>query len=150
MPGMRVADPRTLLRTGLSPEDLALAIAVGFVLGCLPLWGISSMLCLGVAATLRLNLIATQAANWLALPLQILLLFPFLRFGEWMLRSHASTHPFTLHSFPYPGYTHILSGAGALLVHALAGWMLVALPAALILRALLTALFRRLESSLKH
>ena len=68
MPGMRVADPQTLLRTGLSPEDLALAIAVGFVLGCLPLWGISSMLCLGVAATLRLNLIATQTANWLALP----------------------------------------------------------------------------------
>ncbi len=147
---MRVADPRTLLRAGLSPEDLALAIAVGFVLGCLPLWGISSMLCLGVAATLRLNLLATQAANWLALPLQILLLFPFLRFGEWMLRSHASAHAFELHSFPHPGYTHIVSEVGVLLVHALAGWTLAALPAALILRTLLTALFRRLQSSLMH
>ena len=150
MPGMRVADPQTLLRTGLSPEDLALAIAVGFVLGCLPLWGISSMLCLGVAATLRLNLIATQTANWLALPLQILLLFPFLRFGEWMLRSHASTHAFALHSFTYSSYAHIFSDVGILLVHALAGWTLLALPDALILRILLTALFRRLQSSLMH
>lgn len=150
MPTMRVADPRMLLRTGLSPEDLALAIAVGFVLGCLPLWGVSSMLCLGVAASLRLNLIATQAANWLALPLQILLLFPFLRFGEWMLRGNASAHILELRLSLHPSNPHILSGVGVLLVHALAGWMLLALPAALILRILLTALFRRLQSSPGH
>jgi uncharacterized protein (DUF2062 family) len=150
MPAMLVADPRTLLRTGLSPEDLALAIAVGFVLGCLPLWGISSMLCLGVAASLRLNLMAMQAANWLALPLQILLLFPFRRFGEWVLRSQASTHGFELRFPSYTSFPPVLSAVGALLVHALAGWMLLALPAALVLRFVLAALFRRLQLSVLH
>lgn len=147
---MRSADPRMLLHNGLDPEDLALAIAVGFVLGCLPLWGISSMLCIGVAAGFRLNLIATQAANWLALPLQFVLLFPFLRFGEWFLRRSASAHSSEILLRLNHGFPHLLAGAGVLLVHALTGWLLIAVPAALVLRLLLVALFRHLESAEKY
>ena len=71
-----------MLRQGLSPEGLAWSLAVGLPLGVIPLVGISTVLCVGVALVFRLNQPAMQLANYLAYPLQILLWYPFLRLGE--------------------------------------------------------------------
>ena len=71
-----------MLRQGLSPEGLAWSLAVGLALGVIPLVGISTVLCVGVALVFRLNQPAMQLANYLAYPLQILLWYPFLRLGE--------------------------------------------------------------------
>lgn len=71
-----------LLRHGLSPEGLAWSLAVGLALGISPLFGTSTALCAGAALTFRLNQPAMQLANYLAYPLQIALLLPFIRLGE--------------------------------------------------------------------
>ena len=71
-----------MLRQGLSPEGLAWSLAVGLALGVIPLVGISTVLCVGVALVFRLNQPAMQLANYLAYPLQILLWDPVLRLGE--------------------------------------------------------------------
>ncbi|MGC9158793.1 MAG: DUF2062 domain-containing protein, partial [Terracidiphilus sp.] len=67
------------LREGISPRRLALTLALGFAIGCIPVVGVTTALCALLALTLRLNFPAIQAANWAAMPLQILLIVPFAR-----------------------------------------------------------------------
>ena len=147
MRGIPTVEVRTLLRKGLSPSDLALAITVGVILGCLPIWGISTLLCVGVAVGLRLNLLAIQAANWFAMPLQFLLLFPFLRMGRWIFGHSAFGHSA---SFTLPwsrGILHLLPQVTLMLSYALVAWMLVAVPSALILLSILTMVLLRMAAS---
>ena len=70
-----------LLRTGLTPRELAWSTAAGLVLGVLPMPGITTLLGLGVALLFGLNQPALQLANYLAYPLQLVLLVPFFRMG---------------------------------------------------------------------
>lgn len=70
------------LRQGLSPQQLALALALGGTLGCMPLlWG-TSLLGALLALRLRLNLALVQLINYLCYPLQILLFIPYLKGGR--------------------------------------------------------------------
>lgn len=97
-----------LLRMGASPEKLAWSVALGLVIGINPLLGSTTLLCLVLAAVFRLNFAASQLANHLMYPFQILLLIPLLRLGAWIfhtgpiplspkvLFSEARTHPLAL------------------------------------------------------
>ncbi len=71
-----------LLRTGTSPERLALAISLGAVIGLFPLVGTTTLLCTVVALPLGLNLPVIQGANYLVTPVQLALVLPFIRIGE--------------------------------------------------------------------
>ncbi len=75
-----------LLKQGVSPEKIALTVALGISLGVVPVLGSTSALCGIVALRLRLNLPAILAVNWAVYPLQIALLIPFLRAGAWLFR----------------------------------------------------------------
>ncbi len=66
---------------GADPRTLAWSIALGLVIGINPLMGSTTILCLGTALLFRLNLAASQLANHLVYPLEILLVIPFLRLG---------------------------------------------------------------------
>ncbi|MBN9658761.1 MAG: DUF2062 domain-containing protein [Acidobacteria bacterium] len=78
----RALDPFvTLLKQGLSPEKLALTIALGITLGVTPVLGSTGLLCTLAALAFRLNLPAIQLVNWLVYPLQLALLVPLLRAG---------------------------------------------------------------------
>ncbi|MCS6771887.1 MAG: DUF2062 domain-containing protein [Kiritimatiellae bacterium] len=66
-----------LLRQGVSPPKLAASLALGSLIGVIPVLGITTVLCMAVALLFRLNLVAIQLANWLVYPLQIALLYPF-------------------------------------------------------------------------
>ena len=76
-----------LLRQGVTPEKIALSIALGFVLGVFPVLGSTTALCALAALVLRLNLPAIQIINYFVYPLQIALLIPFFRLGELLFRS---------------------------------------------------------------
>src|SRR5271165_3804523 len=69
------------LRQGISPRRLALTLALGFAIGCIPVLGIPTVLCGVLALALRLNLPAIQAANYAVMPLQLALIVPFVRLG---------------------------------------------------------------------
>lgn len=70
-----------LLRMGATPERLAWSIALGTVIGLNPLIGSTTLVCLALAAALRLNLAASQLANHVMYPVQLVLLIPFLHWG---------------------------------------------------------------------
>ncbi len=73
-----------LLRQGITPEKVALTIALGLSLGVTPVIGSTTLLCTLAAVTLRLNLPAIQLVNGAAYPLQLILIIPFLRAGAWI------------------------------------------------------------------
>jgi uncharacterized protein (DUF2062 family) len=76
-----------LLRQGLTPEKIALSLALGAALGVFPVLGSTTALCALAALVLRLNLPAIQIVNYFVYPLQIGLLIPFSRLGERLFRA---------------------------------------------------------------
>jgi len=76
----------TLLKQGVSPNRLALSVALGIVIGNIPIVGVSTIVCTAIALVFRLNLAAIQITQAAMAPSQILLIIPFVRLGEWILR----------------------------------------------------------------
>ncbi len=73
------------LRQGITPEKIAFTLALGFMLSIFPILGATTLLC-GLAGVLfRLNQPLIQLVNYLAYPIQIVLLIPFYRAGEHLL-----------------------------------------------------------------
>lgn len=70
------------LRQGITPQQIAFTLAVGFTLGIFPILGATTALCALVGVAFRLNQPIIQLVNYLAYPAQIALLFPFYRAGE--------------------------------------------------------------------
>jgi uncharacterized protein (DUF2062 family) len=133
------------LRQGVTPRRLALTLALGFAIGCIPVIGIPTVLCAGLALALRLNQPAIQAANYAAMPLQILLFVPFMRLGKWMF----GLGQLNLHISEWIRHVVILGPAaqvGWLASQALFGWVLVALPAVMLLWLPLTLMLRRIPA----
>ena len=63
----RVARPIVeLLRQGVTPEKMALSLALGVAMGVFPLLGTTTALCALVALIWRLNLPAIQIVNYLS------------------------------------------------------------------------------------
>ena len=139
----------SLLKQGITPTRLALSLALGCAMGVFPLLGTTTMLCVALAAVFRLNYAAIQLTNWLVYPLQLLLLLPFVRTGEWMFRAE----PFPLSvselvAVAKEGPLQVFSLFGESIGHALAAWFVIALPATvLIYFALLPVLRRALKKS---
>ena len=67
------------------PRKSRLSLAFGLGIGIFPVLGVSTVLCTVVAIALRLNLPAIQLVNYLASPLQLALIIPFVRVGEHLL-----------------------------------------------------------------
>lgn len=136
------------LRQGMTPRQLALTLALGFVIGCLPLLGIPTALCALVALTFRLNQPVIQAANYLAMPFQVALIVPFMRLGSKLTpAARAATNLNVLSQSPWHLVTHssakLLTDFGLMAGQALLAWLLVAIPVVLVLTLSLTPLLRR-------
>jgi hypothetical protein len=132
----------------LDPQGLAWSLAVGIALGTIPLVGTSTLLCLGVAMAFRLNQPAMQLANYLAYPLQLLLLLPFIRLGERLFgEPHLPLSLAYLQAVLRAGVWTALRMFWTSLWHASVAWLLV-IPLPMVVMAWgLTPLFRRARSS---
>lgn len=80
-----------LLKQGVSPQRLALSVAIAIVVGNIPILGISTVLCAAIALAFRLNLPAIQLVQAAMAPTQVLLIIPYVRLGEWLLRAPRQT-----------------------------------------------------------
>lgn len=80
---------------GVTPEKLALSVALGVVVSVMPVLGVTTLVGLGVSAVLRLNHVAVVAANYAAYPLQIILFIPFFQMGAWVTRGPPVPFSFT-------------------------------------------------------
>jgi uncharacterized protein (DUF2062 family) len=130
------------LRQGVSPRRLALTLAIGFAVGCIPMVGVPTVLCAVLALGLRLNLPAIQAANYAAMPLQFALFVPFVRLGRWLVPA-GSASLFASHAHLH---LHALSQAAAMAGQVFLAWLLVAVPAVALMTAALTRMFKRIPA----
>ena len=124
----RVRDPiMAQLKQGTTPEKIALTIALGVMLGVFPILGSTTALCLGVGLLLKLNQPVIQLVNWLIYPLQIPLMFAFIRLGETVLRApHVSfSIPELLQRFK-DAPAQFFRDFGLTALHGIGGWLLVA------------------------
>lgn len=118
---------RNQLTQGLSPVGCRAAIATAFTLGVFPIMGFSTPMNTAAAFFFRLNQPVVQAFNWVLGPLKIALIFPFLRFGEWLFQSE----PFTLSLSEFSrrffnDWVATTAEFAWTFVHAIVGWLVCA------------------------
>ncbi len=138
-------DAAVWLRQGISPQRLALTLALGFAIGCIPVLGIPTVLCAALALSLRLNMPAIQAANYLAMPLQLFLVVPFVRLGGWLLDSEPR-QALTAGPLLRISSSNVATQLGIITGHALLAWLLVAGPAVVLLTLTLTGMLRKIPA----
>lgn len=115
-----------LLSEGMTPHKLALTLALGVMLGAIPVLGTTTILCAIAAVVLRLNLPLIQAVQFLAYPLQLLLLIPFMQAGQWIFREPPL--PFTyvdLVAFFHAGFGHAIEMLWTYSLHGLVAWLIL-------------------------
>ena len=133
-----------LLRQGVTPEKIALTVALGISLGVTPVIGSTTMLCTLAAVALRLNLPAIMLVNGAVYPLQIILLVPFLRAGAWMFRVDGPNLTIgEIFNLIRANVWHATATLWIATVHALAVWLLAGCAISAIVYLVLVMLLRR-------
>jgi uncharacterized protein (DUF2062 family) len=133
-----------LLRQGVTPEKIALSIALGVALGVFPVLGSTTALCALAALVLRLNLPAIQVVNYFVYPLQIALLIPFFRMGEWLFRSpHLPLSVSQIYAMIHANMWDAIRSLWTTAWHAVIVWCLLAPVFVAIVYAVLAPVLRR-------
>ena len=142
----RVALPVfALLRMGASPQKLAWSIAVGLLIGINPILGSTTVFCLAVAFLLRLNIAASQLANHLVYPFELLLVIPFIHVGTILF--HIAPIPFSASGLLHAARNHPLALTRQLWVwewHAFLLWLALAAVAVPLIALAITPWLKRL------
>ena len=134
-----------LLGQGVSPEKIALTIALGIILGVTPVLGVTTLLCTLAAILLRLNLPAIRLVNGVVYPLQFILLIPFYRLGAWIFRADASTISLGgVTALIREGVGHAIRTLWVVTMHALLAWLALGIVTLALLYPVLVALVRQL------
>ena len=146
----RLLDPLlALLKQGVAPERLAVCVAIGVTVGLIPVLGVSTLLCTVIALAFRLNLPAMQLTQAVMAPLQLLLIVPFVRLGEWMM--HAATQPVSISAglaLMKQGIWHTVIVLKDAILHASVAWIAVAPVAIYTLYRILRPIFTRAAAAM--
>lgn len=140
-----IVDPLLmLLSQGLAPDRLALCVAIGIVVGNIPILGVSTILCVVIALAFRLNLPAIQLVQAAMAPTQVLLIIPFVRLGEWILQApHQAISVAGGLALVAHGVLNAVIVLWGAIVHAGLAWLLVAPFVTFTLYRILTPVFER-------
>lgn len=133
-----------LLKQGVTPEKLALSIALGAVFGIFPALGWTTALCALIAFAWRLNLPAIQIVNYFMYPVQIALLLPFFRLGEKLFRApHLPISVTQIYALAHADLWGAIKFLWSTTWHAMVVWVLLAPFLITLLYAIFAPLFRR-------
>ena len=145
----RVVEPIVAqLRQGITPEKIALTLALGAVLGVFPIVGATTALCAVVAWRLKLNQPIIQLINYLMYPVHLLMLLPFYRAGE-TLFGKAHVPIFSVHELIHrfeAGPRQFIIDYGMVGLYGVVAWCLVAPPVAALLYLLLRGPLKAMSS----
>lgn len=124
----RVAGPLARqLTQGADPAGLARALAVGGVIAVNPFLGTTTAGCTLAGLIFRLNQPALQIVNLLSAPVQILLIVPWVRAGEWLYgAAPRPIDPATLAREFAAGPWAFLRRFGETGLHAATAWLIAA------------------------
>ena len=139
-----------LLRQGITPEKIALSVALGITLGVTPVLGSTSILCFLAAVVFRLNAPAIQLVNYFVYPLQFALLIPFIRMGEWIFAAQpAGISLAQIVNLIRADTWNAIAILWTATMHALVAWLAIGSLASLLIYLLLAPVLRRLGAALR-
>nr|CCA15192.1 conserved hypothetical protein [Albugo laibachii Nc14] len=151
----RVTKPlMKVLKSGASPQSIALALAFGVTGGVFPLPGITSVPVMLATIIFRLNPVAAMLTNYLATPINVASFPLFIYYGNSIFGNEHTEKGFSISQFTQDLKTDPLSTLLLFrftLLNAIYLWMLCVPVMTLILYLVLTPIVRRLiPSSKKH
>lgn len=129
----KVIDKTTgLLKQGLTPKELTQSIVVSGLISIIPILGVSTFMIPAVSIKRKLNLPVMISLSYLMWPVQILLIIPFIRVGEFIFAvpRHHHTVEEIISSFQN-SFFQTLSQLSFELLCGLGGWLLTAVPVAI-------------------
>lgn len=135
----------SLLSQGSTPEKLAWSLALGFACSVHPMLGATTLLCIVTGRVFRLNHLVMQIVNYFAYPIQVILIIPHLRIGEYLVR--AKPLRMTLHEilhFVTTDPRHAIGVLSISLLHATLGWLVMGIVFVPILYFALYNILRRM------
>jgi uncharacterized protein (DUF2062 family) len=134
----------------LTPHQIGLTLAVGLCLSVPPMLGTTTLCCAVAAIVLRLNQPLIQTVNVLAYPLQLLLLVPFLRAGEWLFGApHTPLSPSKIVAMGKADLFGTISSLWTVTWHGTVVWALVSLPTGLLVYLLVKPALERLAARVR-
>lgn len=137
------------LKQGISPASLALAITAGIVLAYIPVFGVSTVLCLLAVWLLRVNPAVVLLVNQLAYPLQFILFIPFLRMGEWLF--NAPNIPFSvtqIFAMAKEDFWGVISLVWQSNLYGIVVWIVISIPVSIALYYILKAVISRFNAQM--
>ncbi|GBG66444.1 hypothetical protein CBR_g61487 [Chara braunii] len=142
----RVIDPLvSILSRGAEPKQISLSAALGFTMGIFPIYGATAVLCAGLALLLQssCNLPTMMLANFIATPVELSLVIPFMRFGEKLVGAEPlDIAPKALFdAITGHGSSKLLHGV----LHAILGWAVASPFVVCILYLVFVPIFTRLS-----
>jgi uncharacterized protein (DUF2062 family) len=133
-----------LLKQGVTPEKMALSLALGAAFGVFPALGWTTTLCAIIALVFRLNLPAIQIVNYFMYPVQIALLLPFFRLGEKVFRApHLPISVSQIYAMIHASVWGAIKLLWTTTWHAIVVWMILAPLFVALAYAILIPLLRR-------
>nr|WP_315198093.1 DUF2062 domain-containing protein [uncultured Flavobacterium sp.] len=118
-----------LFKQGLSPIQLSRSVIVSGALSIIPILGVTTFILTALTLKKKLNLPIMIAISYLMWPIQVLLIIPFIRVGEFIF-SVPSTHHTAgeiINSFQN-NFFQTLSYLSFELLCGLGGWLLTVVP----------------------
>ncbi len=125
------AKTTALFKQGLSPKELSQSLIVSGLISTIPILGVSTFMITTVSLKRKLNLPVMISLSYLMWPVQILLIIPFIRVGEFIFsvpRNHHTAEEI-ISSFQN-SFFQTLSQLSFELLCGLGGWFLTAVPLA--------------------
>lgn len=125
------AKTTTLLKQGLTPRELSQSIIVSGLISTIPILGVSTFMITTISLKSKLNLPVMIALSYFMWPVQILLIIPFIRVGEFIFsvpQNHYTVDEI-ISSFQ-ESFFGTLSHLSFELFCGLGGWVLTAVPVA--------------------
>ena len=118
-----------LFKQGLSPKEFTQSILVSALISIIPIVGVTTVLLTILSLKRKLNLPIMIAISYLAWPLQILMIIPFINIGEFIFSIPQSNHSAQeiIASFQ-ESFFGTLSQLSFELLCGFGGWLLTAVP----------------------
>ena len=120
-------------RQGLGRNEIAKAIIVSLLVTVLPTFGVTTIILTFLAVKFKLNLPIMVAVSYIATPLQFIFFMPFIHVGETIFNTkHTLLTVIEIKNAFESSFFHTIKQLIFELVCGVSGWLLLALPIALV------------------
>jgi uncharacterized protein (DUF2062 family) len=132
------------LRGGLGPDELALAIGLGFACGLFPIFGATTALSAIAGVAFRVNQVVVQAVNYLVYPIYFFVLAGLLAAGAWVFDEPLGDDVVAqMRALLDQGLRVFVAELGRALLHAVVVWAVLAPFTVVAVRQALRPILRR-------